>query len=45
MSFYKNNCTKFEHYCVSKHQNDNPGVISYHWSNIPEELLFHHKFI
>ena len=44
-SIYKNNYIKFEHYCIREHQNNYPNEITYHWSNIPEEILVNSGFI
>ncbi len=40
----KINSNKFEHYCINKHTNDF-NEITYHWSNIPEDLLYKSGFI
>ena len=44
-SIYKNYCIDFEYYCVKQHQLIYQNEITYHWSKIPEEVLFKSGFI
>ena len=40
----KDNSLKFEHYCIDLHQKKH-NQITYHWNNIPEDILFECGFI
>jgi superfamily II DNA or RNA helicase len=40
----KEHSTQFEHYCVNLHQ-DKYNHVTYHWNNIPEDILFESGFI
>ena len=42
---YKELFYEFEKYCCKKHQYDFPKQKTYHWCNIPEELLYDSGFI
>lgn len=44
-NFNKIMATPYEYYCISYHQENYENQTTYHWSNIPETILFESGFI